>query len=184
MLVFFAVAIGACQELPGGEEAISSAVSKKCPPSVPDPSLNPPDGNKVAFSMDATGVQVYACQQPASGPAWVFVFPEANLSQDVKISVVHFAGPTWEALDMSTVVGTKVAGFTPDPTAIPWLLLSGSSHAGSGRMSDVTFIQRLNTVGGLAPPSVCDATTLGVVSRVPYTATYVFYKAGKTGSCD
>jgi len=50
------------------------------------------------------------------------------------------------------------------------------SHTGDGRMSGVTYIQRLETVGGLAPTTSCDPTT-GATARVGYTATYYFYVA-------
>jgi hypothetical protein len=74
-------------------------------------------------------------------------------------------------------VGTKIAAFVVDPTAIPWLLLQAASHVGDGRMSSVTYIQRFDTVGGIAPAGGCDATTVGTVARVDYTATYYFYRA-------
>jgi hypothetical protein len=41
-------------------------------------------------------------------------------------------------------------------------------------MSDVTFIQRLNTLGGLAPATPCAP---GATIDVDYTATYAFYEA-------
>src|SRR5206468_822168 len=55
----------------------------------------------------------------------------------------------------STVVGTLVNKATVDPTAIPWLLLSASPAHDSkpGRLDQTTFIQRVNTTGGLVPPA-------------------------------
>jgi len=88
----------------------------------------------------------------------------------------HFIGPTWQGNDASSVVGAKVAGVAVDATAVPWLLLKATSNSGNGRFSDVTSIQRLSTVGGIAPSTVCDATKLGAIAQVPYTAEYVFYK--------
>ena len=79
----------------------------------------------------------------------------------------------------SVIVAKKIADFTDDPKSIAELLLQATTHAGKGIMSDVTFIQRLETVGGLAPTDGCDASQVGVVARVPYTATYFFYKAGQ-----
>jgi hypothetical protein len=40
----------------------------------------------------------------------------------------------------------------------------------------VIYIQRLNTVGGVAPAEPCDAKTVGSKKAVPYSADYVFYK--------
>lgn len=187
-LLPLALALGAasCGDLNQASSiAVAEAPEMACPPTVPDPSLTPPAGNRAAFSLDATGVQVYTCKP---GQGWVFAFPEAILVKASdggdKIQVFHTAGPTWQALDLSSVVGAKVAGVTVDATAIPWLLLSASSHTGDGKMSEVTFIQRLSTTGGIAPATTCDATTAGNVARVPYAATYVFWRAGRTQVCN
>jgi hypothetical protein len=147
-------------------------------PSVPA-ALAVPDGNRLLFHADAEGVQIYACQASGSAaPAWVFTEPEAELfDRHNHLVATHYKGPTWQARDGSTVVGTKLAASQPDPNSIPWLLLQGTAHTGDGRMSEVTFIQRLNTQLGLAPATGCDADHIGAIARVDYTATYYFYVA-------
>ena len=100
-----------------------------------------------------------------------------------KLIIHHFAGPSWQAKDGSTAVGTVVDKVTPDLTAIPWVLLSTTTTPGpdGDRLVDTTFIQRINTVGGLTPPAAdCNAATAGTVVQVPDTADYVFWK--KTGA--
>ena len=62
---------------------------------------------------------------------------------------IHYAGPTWEANDSSKVVGTRLAGCTPNRGAIPWLKLGAASTSGRGRFERVTFIQRVNTIGAI-----------------------------------
>jgi hypothetical protein len=78
------------------------------------------------------------------------------------------------------------ASVTVDPTAIPWLLLSATSTAGpdGDRLLGTTFIQRINTTGGLQPPAAeCNAGTADKVVEVPYTSDYFFWKAtGKPGT--
>jgi len=81
-------------------------------------------------------------------------------------------------------VGAKVAAVTVDTSAIPWLLLRAASTSGNGKMSRVTFIQRLSTSGGTAPSSGCDASTLGAVARVGYTAKYYFFEAAEDSGCE
>jgi hypothetical protein len=152
-------------------------------PVLPDASLAVPAGNRLAFFFDATGVQIYGCQSSAGAYSWVFQAPEATLVDRRGHAVIqHFAGPTWEYLDKSQVVGTKIAAFTADPSAIPELLLQATGHTGKGRMAGITYIQRLDTTGGLAPTSGCDADHVGAIARVEYTATYYFYEA-HAGSC-
>jgi Protein of unknown function (DUF3455) len=178
--LFATTLLGACAaDVADSEEQVvvsSDALKARLPP-IPE-ALMVPDGNKLAFTLYAEGVQIYDCKTAADGnAAWVFRAPEADLFSGKHLAGSHYAGPTWEALDASTVVGTRVAGVTVDASAIPWLLLSGTSPATRGRMDDVTYIQRLETVGGIAPSMGCDATLLGAVAEVEYTAIYAFYEA-------
>lgn len=135
-----------------------------------------PDGNKVEFHAYAVGVQIYAWN--ATTHAWVFQAPEAVLfasAQDKGEVAIHYAGPTWESNSGSKVVGAKIAGVTVDPTAIPWLLLRAAHTEGPGIFARTTYVQRVNTTGGLAPAA--PGITNGQIARVPYTAEYYFYRA-------
>jgi hypothetical protein len=164
-----------------GSESTSTtaeALSRSCPPPVPS-NIAVPAGNKLKMSFDGVGVQIYTCKATsATTYGWVFTAPDATLyGRHGRVEGTHYAGPTWQANDGSTVVGSKIAAYTPDPTAIPWLLLGAVSHTGDGRMDDVTYVQRLETTGGIAPATGCDAGHVGDVARVDYTATYFFYEA-------
>jgi len=149
-------------------------------PVVP-PILEPPEDQKVTFHAFAVGVQIYTWTQNPTNAAlfsWVFKAPEAVLfkADDRDDAVgLHYAGPTWEYQDGSKVVGTVLQRSpSADSNAIPWLLLQAVSNEGDGRFSDVTYIQRVKTVGGTAPATVGDPTHLE--ARVPYTAEYYFYE--------
>jgi hypothetical protein len=144
--------------------------------------LKAPTGESLFLEARATGVQVYACEATPAGTAphgWVFKAPEATLASPWGQHLgKHFGGPTWEGLDGSTVVG-EVKARDPGPapsTAIPWLLLAAKSTTGSGSFSTTKSIQRLDTAGGLAPAEPCTEAQLGQAARVPYTATYFFYR--------
>src|SRR3954449_12128016 len=85
-------------------------------------------GNKVFLVGHGVGVQIYSCNATASGFAWGFVAPRADLYNDHgKLIITHFAGPSWQAKDGSKVVGHLIRPVTVDRTAIPWLLLSPPS---------------------------------------------------------
>jgi hypothetical protein len=137
-------------------------------------SLEAGETNKVAMRVYAVGVQIYRW----NGTAWVFVAPAAvlyaNEEHDGEVGI-HYAGPTWESSSGSKVVGARVNGCTPDPNSIPWLLLKAVANSGPGIFERVTVVQRVNTVGGLAPTS--PGTAIGQEVQVPYTAEYVFYRA-------
>jgi hypothetical protein len=138
--------------------------------------LAPPEGNKVAFHVYAVGVQIYRWD----GATWAFIAPEAGLfaSRNFRGLVgTHYAGPTWETNSGSLVVssGTTAIPCTPDPTAVPWLRLTAISSDGPGILKGVTYIQRINTVGGVRPTE--PGTVIGQEARIPYTTEYYFYKA-------
>jgi hypothetical protein len=152
------------------------------PQTAPSPStLLPPVGNFPYLVGHGTGVQIYQCSATQPGFAWTFVAPRANLTDARgRVIISHFGGPTWQANDGSKVVGSLVSAVPVSPNAIPWLLLSATTTpapGGGGLLADTTFVQRLFTVGGLAPAaSTCDAKSVGVRAEVPYTSEYVFWK--------
>jgi hypothetical protein len=129
---------------------------------------------KIAFHVYAEGVQIYRWD----GTSWIFVAPEALLFADAEghgVVGIHYAGPTWQSVSGGKVVGIVLERCTPDAADIPWLLLQGQANEGPGIFRRVTFIQRVNTVGGLAPSQPGDV--LGEEVEVPYTAEYFFYRA-------
>jgi hypothetical protein len=139
----------------------------------------PPASQHPILTTTGKGVQIYTCQQAAAAPQWVFQAPEATLFNAAGDPVgTHAAGPIWRSNDGSTVKGELLQkSESPEPAAIPWLLLKASITTGSGIMTKVEFIRRSNTHGGIAPTTGCDAQHLNSVARVPYTAAYIFYSA-------
>ncbi len=151
------------------------------PPNVPAAIAVPP-GNVLYLVGHARGFQIYRCQAQDGGFAWVLLRPLAGLVDDSGRPIAaHYGGPSWTARDGSTVVGARVASApAPGGNAIPWLLLSAASTSGppGGVFSSTTYIQRINTTGGVAPATGCDAAHAGATAAVDYTADYYFYRAG------
>jgi hypothetical protein len=150
------------------------------PPAVPA-QLRAPADQSVFLEALATGVQIYECAAKPDQPSafeWVFRAPEAALADRSGHSIgKHYAGPTWESVDGSTVVGeVKSRDPGPDKSAIPWLLLTGKSTTGAGILSRANSIQRIRTVGGVAPSEPCGPANANQIARIPYTATYYFYR--------
>lgn len=142
--------------------------------------LVPPASSVLLFDLEATGVQIYACEtdpNDATSFVWTFKAPEADLfNSRGDLAATHFAGPTWQGFDGSAVVGAVLErADAPDAGAIPWLLLEAQEHTGSGAFATITYVQRLDTVGGVAPAEGCDESHEGEEVRVPYEATYAFY---------
>lgn len=142
--------------------------------------LEPPAGETLAMVVPAKGVQIYTCKAtPARGHEWTFVAPDAKLFDRSGNAIGrHDAGPRWLAADGSSIVGTVgQRADAPASGAVAWLLMSARATGPAGAFSPITSIQRLNTVGGVAPRSGCSPDTIGAVARVPYTAEYHFYRS-------
>jgi hypothetical protein len=149
--------------------------------------LAPPASSVLLFELGARGVQIYACEadpDDATAFVWTFKAPEAELLNGRgEVVGSHFAGPTWQGHDGSAVVGAVLErADAPDPGAIPWLLLEAKEHAGSGVFSTITHIQRVDTVGGVAPTEGCDEAHAGAEVRAPYEATYAFFYPAATAT--
>ena len=156
----------------GGMFFPSAASGQQVPPQIQAPA-----NEQLLLQVHAKGDQVYTCKEGVTQFAWTLKAPDAQLlDKDGKPFGKHFAGPSWEASDGSRVTGKAVANApSPDADSIPWLLVNIVNHEGTGVLSRATSIQRLNTKGGKAPASGCDAAHAGQEVRVPYSADYLFY---------
>jgi hypothetical protein len=153
---------------------------------------------KVFLVGHAIGTQNYICLPAGTGFAYSLFTPQATLFDDNNEKIIsHFFAPnpgenrtiraTWEYKDTSTVfAATVLNGASTDPDfveegAIAWLKLEVKNHldgpTGGVKLSRTTFIQRLNTHGGLAPATGCASLTdVGTRAFVPYRADYFFYR--------
>ena len=153
------------------------------PPTV-DPTIAvPADSGTVLLHAVGAGTQDYACAVSVDGgSSWSFVGPVADLSDCNGVLIGHHfasdagaAYPEWQTTDGTYVIGHKVAAFTPDggEDSVPWLLLDAVGNGGgSGTLSQVGHVQRVDTDGGVAPAGACSS---GATAQVPYSAEYYFY---------
>jgi Protein of unknown function (DUF3455) len=134
-------------------------------------------GEAPMLTIHAEGAQIYECKADSTGKlTWQFREPIAALIIDGKTVGRHFAGPNWELVDGSAVSG-KVMGRAPAAAAkdIAWLKLEATSQRGTGQLTGVSSIQRINTKGGMVE-GACDQG--GAFLSVPYSADYVFLRKG------
>jgi hypothetical protein len=132
------------------------------------------DATMVA-SFHAEGAQIYECKAgPGSALTWQFREPIATLIVGGQTIGRHYAGPNWDHVDGSGVKA-KAAATTPGTALndIPWLRLDVTDHRGSGILSNVTTVQRINTKGGVIQ-GPCES--VGGYRSVPYSADYVFLR--------
>jgi hypothetical protein len=151
---------------------VTSPAAAQVPPAIAAP------GENAVATFHAEGAQVYECKAGADGKlAWAFREPIATLlGSDGKTVGRHYAGPNWEHMDGSAVAA-KAAGNAPGntPNDIPWLKLEVTAQRGSGTLTGVTTVQRINTRGGIHA-GACEKA--GTFHSAPYAADYVFLKKG------
>ena len=176
---------------------LAAAPHADAPPQVPA-NLDVPAGHRPFFIGRAEGTQNYVCLPSGAAAAWSFFGPQATLFDGKGEQIAtHFLAPNpaengtpraaWQhSRDTSTVWAVAVASSSDPafviPGAVPWLLLqvSGIGYGPSwgDRLTTVTFIQRVNTAGGVGPGAGCStAADIGRKALVPYTTDYVFYRA-------
>ena len=170
-------------------ESAGSAASKApgARPTVPA-EIEAPASATLVVQLAARWTQNYKCQANASaagGAEWKLVAPEAELFRSpepgggAELAGTHGAGPTWVLKDGSGAKGDAAnakKAASPESGAVAWLLIPSQSNGQPGELQGVTWVQRIQTHGGIAPPSGCDTASVGAETKVPYTATYVFYR--------
>jgi Protein of unknown function (DUF3455) len=166
------------------------------PPPVPA-DLQVPAGNKAFLVGHGVGTQNYVCLPSGDGFKFTLFTPQATLfSDDDKQLTTHYFSPnpseggtirvTWQHSRDTSTVWAQLNKASTDPNfvapgAVAWLLLQrvGSQDGpdGGDTLTGTTFVQRLNTSGGLAPSTGCaSAAEVGKQAFVPYKADYFFYQ--------
>jgi Protein of unknown function (DUF3455) len=167
----------------------ATALAQPAPQTTPgdplDPRTHAPE-SKLFLAVYATGVQKYACQVNGK---WLFTDPEATLyatAGDQKPIGTHFLNfssgrPVWQFKDGSSVEAARKVTVPAGTGNIASLLLEKAvttAGADGDRLTGTTWVQRLNTSGGVAPDETC---TSGDTIAVPYSADYLFWKATGAG---
>lgn len=177
---------------------VSHAQSGIVRPDVPS-EIQVGDAYKLVLWGHAVGTQNYICAPAAtaSGVDWFFIGPQATVFDSSGVQLLtHFLSrnplqaetlqATWQhSKDTSAVWGKKLRGSTDSAyvssDAIEWLLLEATGRrigpAGGVKLAGTLLIQRVNTVGGVKPPSAeCTTSSLNARRFVPYEADYYFYQ--------
>ena len=169
-----ALALGACAMQPmTSPKTIDNA-------SLPESVRVPTGETQKLWTTTSGGAITYECREKkdaAGQHEWVFVGPVAGLQDDGGKAIGKYYGPpaTWVSNDGSKVTGKQLAVAPNQPGSIPLQLVKADPATGSGAMQGVTYIQRLKTVGGVAPAMACAAANKGEKQVVTYAADYVFY---------
>lgn len=175
-LTFAAMAaLSACSGMAGG---MARPYSQDA---LPD-AVKVPAGHRVALETVGVGQITYECRAKANAAGafeWVFVGPQADLNSRAGAKLGTYYGPpaTWAASDGSAITGAQVAVAPAMAGSIPLQLVKANPASGAGSMTGVTYIQRVATMGGVAPAAACDGAAVGRKEIVKYQADYIFWKA-------
>lgn len=150
------------------------------PAPIPE-SVSVPAGNSEFLRLLARGEVIYECRvRPSGGFQWTVLAPSATLYDASGTAVGrYYGGPVWELKDGSRVMGRQVAVARAAPHSGALQLVKATSVSSKGRLSGVTYVQRLNTRGGSAPAGSCSDVNAGSRQSVPYEADYAFHQADK-----
>jgi hypothetical protein len=169
--------------------AASAGTEPQTAPGDPlDPRTSAPE-SQLFLVVHADGVQKYTCQADAT---WLFTDPEATLfkttgaAQPMGTHFLNFATgrPVWQVKDGSTVEAARRAAMSAGAENVPWLLLQTvetTTGLDGDRLTATTWVQRLNTTGGVAPAGTCAP---GEHVAVPYSSDYLFWRAGGKAHSD
>ena len=161
--------------------ASARPTAQTAPGDLLDPRTYAPE-SQLFLVVHAIGVQKYTCQ--ANG-TWLFTDPEATLYKTTGVPKpigTHFLNfatgrPVWQLKDESSVEAARTQTVDGGTGNIAWLLLQAvvtSAGSDGDRLTSTTWVQRLNTSGGVAPPGTC---VPGDRIVVPYSADYFFWRA-------
>lgn len=182
MILRTSLAVAAVLAMSACATSMDSQPTKFSQASLPD-AVKVPAGHRVAMETVGVGEITYECRAKAGMAGqfeWVFVGPDAKLMDRAGRQVGRYYGPpaTWEAVDGSKFTGTQLA-VAPAPAGnIPLQLVKANPATGMGAMQAVTYVQRVATVGGVAPAMPCATGNAGSRQIVQYRADYILYKAG------
>ena len=149
------------------------------PPPVPA-NIQVPAGNKLFLVGHAVGTQNYVCLPSGAGVAFTLFTPQATLFDDGKQVITHYFSPNpdlkgWhDSRHVAALarhehrLGPGAARPTPPPTppssnrarlpgSCSTVVGSQNGPTGGDKLTATTFIQRLNTSGGLAPSTGCSS---------------------------
>ncbi|CAE6809783.1 hypothetical protein R75461_05594 [Paraburkholderia nemoris] len=186
-IALLASAVAGCTAPPSAQRLPPS--SDRVPPSndTLPASLRATPQEVLQDALSAVGETTYECRSDGKRLSWTPTGSEATLVDQARHSVGTVTpGGYFIAYDGSQFVGAAAGEEIVNAGALTWERLVARDEAGArsnrGRFAKVTSVQRVLTSGGLPPVAACSEQ--GQSMLVPYTATYLFYRAAKAASDD
>jgi len=154
-----------------------SCLLAACSTLVSDPST-PPRNAALDLTLIGTGHQQFQCSSDSKGYFWRFVAPEVTLRDETgRVLARQGVDFAFIALDGSRLKAKIVAS-----SARSWnsqmkdVLFETTPHGlVRGKLTPYHWVRRTDAEGGI-PLRACSKTALGQFIRIPFRATYRFYR--------
>ena len=159
--------------------AAGCAIAAIAPPAGVTSAVAPPADEEPVFALRGEGTHAFECRPLASDPSrfgWAFASPDVTLYDGARPVGRQVAENTWEATTDRSAVSGVLRSRQDAGGNMPWLLYRSQSASDAGLFAGVTSVQRVNTSGGVAPATGCDASNSGKEARVAVAADYYFYR--------
>jgi hypothetical protein len=186
-LLLLASAVAGCANPPSAQR-MAASTERILPANDTLPaSLRATPQEQLQDALHAVGETTYECRNDGKQLSWTMTGTEATLVDPARRSVGTVApGPDFIAYDGSQFAGSVAGEEIVTAGALTWQRLvvrvAADATRDRGRFANVTSVQRVQTSGGLPPVTACFQA--GQSLLVPYTATYLFYRASKTAAGD
>ncbi|MDO9359888.1 MAG: DUF3455 domain-containing protein [Polaromonas sp.] len=140
-----------------------------------------PAGHQAVLEARASGELQYECQAIKRAPfeyAWLPRDRSIELRDGSNSAIVlSRSGRSWVHRDGSQLAVREFVEVDNGPHSLPFQRARVEPSTLSGALHNISYIQRINTVGGLPSVRNCSSAELGMRVQVPYEAEYVFWRA-------
>ena len=147
---------------------------------VPD-ALRVPAGHQAVLQAHSNGRLVYECQAIKRAPfeyQWLARTPDFDLTDSLGDNIKHKPGAraSWAHRDGSAAQSREFVEVANGSNNLPLQTYKVEPGAVPGALHNISYVQRLRTVGGWISVVPCTSVQLGMRVTVPYEADYVFWR--------
>jgi Protein of unknown function (DUF3455) len=142
-----------------------------------------PAGHQAVLEARGSGHLLYECQAVKRAPyvyAWLLRSPGIELTDTYGNTIVYAPGPRtgWVHHDGSRISASakESVEVTNDSYSLPLQRVKAEPSLVPGALQNISYVQRLRTLGGVVSVKACSAVQLGMRVWVPYEADYVFWR--------
>lgn len=140
-----------------------------------------PEGHQAVLEATSNGRLLYECQAVKRAPyeyEWLMRNVSVDLTDTYGGTVMHKPGAraSWVHRDGSSVMAREFSEVANGSSNLPLQRYAAQSSGVPGALHNITYVQRLRTVGGWISSTPCTSAQLGMRMTVPYEADYIFWR--------